>query len=300
MDKKSLLKSILLEAVKRNLEEMPQIKKFYTLADDWEEKAQGLSRMGGIKFQDAVLKLESMEDMNFFSSNDIQQVFRFKRIQQANNFVKILLQQGIIIPADAATVKKQNLGIDTDDEFSVTPSSDLDISQGIDLSSALSKIKVEKGIRRIEFNINKTYKLDIPREEQRRLAVEYGSVKEGIKKEIGITPIWKQGFENDFIYAEKHQYETTPYQFLKPFLEKKYYKQIPSGESVIFKKTRMYNQDFDILSLFPSLESFEKFTKENSIKMETYPTYYKEVRQKLAERNIGLTLVSESSNILTF
>ena len=101
--------------------------------------------MGGIKFQDAVLKLESMEDMNFFSSNDIQQVFRFKRIQQANNFVKILLQQGIIIPADAATVKKQNIVGNEDDEFSVTPSSDLDISQGIDLSSALSKIKVEKG-----------------------------------------------------------------------------------------------------------------------------------------------------------
>ena len=300
MNKRNLLKSILLEAVKRNLEEMPQIKKFYTLADDWEEKAQGLSRLGGIKFQDVVLKLESMEDMNFFSSNDIQQVFRFKRIQQANNFVKILLQQGIIIPSDSSNVKKQNIVGNKDDEFSVTPSSDLDISQGIDLSSALSKIKIEKGIRKIQFTITKSYKLDIPREEQRRLAVEYGSVKKGIEKEIGLTPTWKQGFENDFIYVEIHQYEPTPYQFLKPFLEKKYYKQIPSGESVVFKKTRTYNQNFDILSLFPSLESFKKFTKENSIEMEIYPTYYKEVRRKLTERNIGLTLVSESSRILTF
>ena len=83
---------------------MPQIKKFYTLADDWEEKAQGLSRMGGIKFQDAVLKLESMEDMNFFSSNDIQQVFRFKRIQQANNFVKIL---SVIISFPRRSILKQ-------------------------------------------------------------------------------------------------------------------------------------------------------------------------------------------------
>ena len=63
---------------------------------------------------------------------------------------------------------------------------------------ALSKIKIEKGIRKIQFTITKSYKLDIPREEQRRLAVEYGSVKNGILKEIGLTPVWKQGFENDF------------------------------------------------------------------------------------------------------
>ena len=77
MDKKILLKKILSEAVKRNLEEMPQIQRFYTLTDDWEEKAEGLRSLGGIKVQDAILKLESMEDMNYFTRSDIQQVFKF-------------------------------------------------------------------------------------------------------------------------------------------------------------------------------------------------------------------------------
>jgi hypothetical protein len=42
MKKKLLLKAILSEAIKRNLAEMPQIKKFYTLTDDWENKANNL------------------------------------------------------------------------------------------------------------------------------------------------------------------------------------------------------------------------------------------------------------------
>jgi hypothetical protein len=298
MDKKTLLKNILLEAVKRNLEEMPQIKKFYTLTDDWEEKAQGLSRMGGIKFQDAILKLESMEDMNFFSSNDIQQVFKFARPQGANNFVKILLQQGVIIPSDAATVKKQNLGVDTDDEFSVTPSSDLDISQGIDLSSALSKIKIEKNTPWFNFIIKKTYKVEFPREEQRKLAVEYGSLAKGLYEKYGI------GTYNDGSnLVHEIYYKTTPYRFLKPFLEKKHYKQIPSGEPVIIKRGTWQEPStkYKITDLFPTVDDFERFVENNprSFQIKSKPANFDGMVSKIESDGGTLVLTKEQSGITT-
>ena len=62
MKKKNLLKAILVEAVKRNLAEMPQIKRFYTLADDWENKLQNV-RGYGTRFQDVALKMEALEDI---------------------------------------------------------------------------------------------------------------------------------------------------------------------------------------------------------------------------------------------
>ena len=57
MEKRNLIKAILVEAVKRHLAEMPQIKKFYTLTDDWESKLSNV-RGSGSRFQDIVLKME--------------------------------------------------------------------------------------------------------------------------------------------------------------------------------------------------------------------------------------------------
>lgn len=259
MDKKNLLKMILVEAIKRNLEEMPQIKRFYTLSDDWEENAEGLSRLGGLKYQDAILKLESLEDMNFFNSNDIQRVFKFARPQGANNFINILLQQNIIVPVKNASKTNKPVDIESDDEFTVNMSPELDISKGIDLDAALSKIKINKNVSRIKFIINEIYIIDIPREEQRKLAVEYGSMSEYFRVKFGLRV--NRNNEGNFEYSRWVTYITTPYKFLKPFLEKKYYKKIPSNEPIIMDNTRFINMDIE--KLFPSLEDFLKFVKEN-------------------------------------
>ncbi len=52
MEKKKLVNAILVEAVKRHLAEMPRMKDYYTLTDDWEEKANNISGRLGPKSED--------------------------------------------------------------------------------------------------------------------------------------------------------------------------------------------------------------------------------------------------------
>ena len=90
MEKRNLIKAILVEAVKRHLAEMPQIKKFYTLTDDWESKLSNV-RGSGPRFQDIILKIESLEDINYFNVEDIKKVFNIKGTGNASTFIKSLL-----------------------------------------------------------------------------------------------------------------------------------------------------------------------------------------------------------------
>jgi hypothetical protein len=300
MDKKILLKKILSEAVKRNLEEMPQIQRFYTLTDDWEEKAEGLRSLGGIKVQDAILKLESMEDMNYFTRSDIQQVFKFARPQGANNFIKTLLQQGVIMPVSGAKVQAKNLGVDsdTDDEFNVSALPGLDISQGIDLESALSKIKIEKNTPWFNFIIEKTYKVELPREEQRKLAVQYGSLAKGLYEKYGVMT-----YNDGSNLVHEIHYKTTPYRFLKPFLEKKHYKQIPSDEPIVIKRGTWQepSKKYKITDLFPTVDDFEKFVENNprSFQIKSKPANFNGMVSKIESDGGTLVLTKEQSGITT-
>jgi len=271
MEKRNLIKAILVEAVKRHLAEMPQIKKFYTLTDDWESKLSNI-RGSGPRFQDIVLKMESLEDINHFNVEDIKKVFNIKGTGNASTFIKSLLQNSIIMPVEGAVVRAKDLGADIDDEFTVTAAPTSDLTQGIDLTQALRKIKIDDNVNKIDFSIIENFDVDLPREEQKRLAVQYGSVANGIAKEFGY-------FQNP--PRKITQFRSTKYGFLKPFLEKKQYLKIP-GEPVLIKRG-YWGNSIKITDLFPTLNDFIKFVQENpkSFKVTVSPKNFEEMKQKV-------------------
>jgi hypothetical protein len=279
MEKRNLIKAILVEAVKRHLAEMPQIKKFYTLTDDWESKLSNI-RGSGPRFQDIVLKMESLEDINHFNVEDIKKVFNIKGTGNASTFIKSLLQNSIIMPVEGAVVRTKDLGADIDDEFTVTAAPTSDLTQCIDLTQALRKIKIDDNVNKIDFSIIENFDVELPREEQKRLAVQYGSVVNGITKEFG--------------YFVNHprkitQFRSTKYGFLKPFLEKKQYLKIP-GEPVLIKRG-YWGNSIKITDLFPTLNDFIKFVQENpkSFKVTVSPKNFEEIKQKV--ESVGGKLV---------
>jgi hypothetical protein len=271
MEKRNLIKAILVEAVKRHLAEMPQIKKFYTLTDDWESKLSNI-RGSGPRFQDIVLKMESLEDINHFNVEDIKKVFNIKGTGNASTFIKSLLQNSIIMPVEGAVVRAKDLGADIDDEFTVTAAPTSDLTQGIDLTQALRKIKIDDNVNKIDFSIIENFDVELPREEQKRLAVQYGSVANGITKEFGY-------FGN--LPRKITQFRSTKYGFLKPFLEKKQYLKIP-GEPVLIKRG-YWGNSIKITDLFPTLNDFIKFVQENpkSFKVTVSPKNFEEMKQKV-------------------
>jgi hypothetical protein len=279
MEKRNLIKAILVEAVKRHLAEMPQIKKFYTLTDDWESKLSNV-RGSGSRFQDIVLKMESLEDINHFNVEDIKKVFNIKGTGNASTFIKSLLQNGIIMPVEGAAIKAKDLGVDIDDEFTVTAAPTSDLTQGIDLTQALRKIKIDDNVNKLDFTVMEDFTVELPREEERRLAVQYGSVEAGIRKEFGVVYRLIRKFTT---------FRSTKYGFLKPFLEKKQYLKIP-GESVSIQKYS-YQDRPKITDLFPTLNDFFKFVQENpkSFKVTTQPKNFEEIKQKI--ESVGGKLV---------
>jgi len=283
MEKRNLIKAILVEAVKRHLAEMPQIKKFYTLTDDWESKLSNV-RGSGSRFQDIVLKMESLEDINHFNVEDIKKVFNIKGTGNASIFIKSLLQNGIIMPVEGAAIKAKDLGVDIDDEFTVTAAPTSDLTQGIDLTQALRKIKIDDNVNKLDFTVIETFNIELPREEERRLAVQYGSVQLGLNREFGIYTFNQRRF-----LRKTTTFRSTKYGFLKPFLEKKQYLKIP-GEAVSIKKYNYQNRP-KITDLFPTLNDFFKFVQENpkSFKVTVQPKNFEEIKQKI--ESVGGKLV---------
>jgi len=283
MEKRNLIKAILVEAVKRHLAEMPQIKKFYTLTDDWESKLSNV-RGSGSRFQDIVLKMESLEDINHFNVEDIKKVFNIKGTGNASIFIKSLLQNGIIMPVEGAAIKAKDLGVDIDDEFTVTAAPTSDLTQGIDLTQALRKIKIDDNVNKLDFTVIETFNIELPREEERRLAVQYGSVQLGLNREFGIYTFNQRRF-----LRKTTTFRSTKYGFLKPFLEKKQYLKIP-GEAVSIKKYNYQNRP-KITDLFPTLNDFFKFVQENpkSFKVTVQPKNFEGIKQKI--ESVGGKLV---------
>ena len=283
MEKRNLIKAILVEAVKRHLAEMPQIKKFYTLTDDWESKLSNV-RGSGSRFQDIVLKMESLEDINHFNVEDIKKVFNIKGTGNASIFIKSLLQNGIIMPVEGAAIKAKDLGVDIDDEFTVTAAPTSDLTQVIDLTQALRKIKIDDNVNKLDFTVIENFNIEIPREEERRLAVQYGSVQLGLNREFGIYTFNQRRFLRKIT-----TFRSTKYGFLKPFLEKKQYLKIP-GEAVSIKKYNYQNRP-KITDVFPTLNDFFKFVQENpkSFKVTVQPKNFEEIKQKI--ESVGGKLV---------
>lgn len=283
MEKRNLIKAILVEAVKRHLAEMPQIKKFYTLTDDWENKLSNV-RGSGSRFQDIVLKIESLEDINYFNVEDIKKVFNIKGTGNASTFIKSLLQNGIIMSVEGAAIKAKDLGVDIDDEFTVTAAPTSDLTQGIDLTQALRKIKIDDNVNKLDFTVIENFNIELPREEERRLAVQYGSVEMGINREFGIYTFNQRKFLRKIT-----TFRSTKYGFLKPFLEKKQYLKIP-GEAVLLQKYSYQNRP-NITDVFPTLNDFFKFVQENpkSFKVTVQPKNFEEIKQKI--ESIGGKLV---------
>ena len=283
MEKRNLIKAILVEAVKRHLAEMPQIKKFYTLTDDWESKLSNV-RGSGSRFQYIVLKMESLEDINQFNVEEIKKVFNIKGTGNASTFIKSLLQNGIIMPVEGAAIKAKDLGVDIDDEFTVTAAPTSDLTQGIDLTQALRKIKIDDNVNKLDFTVIENFNIEIPREEERRLAVQYGSVQLGLNREFGIYTFNQRRFLRKIT-----TFRSTKYGFLKPFLEKKQYLKIP-GEAVSIKKYNYQNRP-KITDVFPTLNDFFKFVQENpkSFKVTVQPKNFEEIKQKI--ESVGGKLV---------
>lgn len=283
MEKRNLIKAILVEAVKRHLAEMPQIKKFYTLTDDWESKLSNV-RGSGPRFQDIVLKIESLEDINYFNVEDIKKVFNIKGTGNASTFIKSLLQNGIIMSVEGAAIKAKDLGVDIDDEFTVTAAPTSDLTQGIDLTQALRKIKIDDNVNKLDFTVIENFNIELPREEERRLAVQHGSVEMGINREFGIYTFNQRKFLRKIT-----TFRSTKYGFLKPFLEKKQYLKIP-GEAVLLQKYSYQNRP-NITDVFPTLNDFFKFVQENpkSFKVTVQPKNFEEIKQKI--ESVGGKLV---------
>ena len=262
---------------------MPQIKKFYTLTDDWENKLSNV-RGSGSRFQDIVLKIESLEDINYFNVEDIKKVFNIKGTGNASTFIKSLLQNGIIMSVEGAAIKAKDLGVDIDDEFTVTAAPTSDLTQGIDLTQALRKIKIDDNVNKLDFTVIENFNIELPREEERRLAVQYGSVEMGINREFGIYTFNQRKFLRKIT-----TFRSTKYGFLKPFLEKKQYLKIP-GEAVLLQKYSYQNRP-NITDVFPTLNDFFKFVQENpkSFKVTVQPKNFEEIKQKI--ESVGGKLV---------
>ena len=292
MEKRNLIKAILVEAVKRHLAEMPQIKKFYTLTDDWESKLSNV-RGSGSRFQDIVLKMESLEDINHFNVEDIKKVFNIKGTGNASTFIKSLLQNGIIMSVEGAAIKAKDLGVDIDDEFTVTAAPTSDLTQGIDLTQALRKIKIDDNVNKLDFTVIENFNIELPREEERRLAVQHGSVEMGINREFGIYTFNQRKFLRKIT-----TFRSTKYGFLKPFLEKKQYLKIP-GEAVLLQKYSYQNRP-NITDVFPTLNDFFKFVQENpkSFKVTVQPKNFEEIKQKIESVGGKLAPTDEITTII--
>jgi hypothetical protein len=157
MDKKDFIKAVITEAVNRNLAEMPQIKKFYTLTDDWEENLDKIDKLkNSANYRDVKSKIESFRNKNYFNTDDIMQSFGFKRPQSSNAFLKVLVDNGVAIRTNKG-IEKQQMDIDPDDEWSFDVSPDSDLSGTIDIESALNKVNLDKKYRILEFRFLEGY-----------------------------------------------------------------------------------------------------------------------------------------------
>jgi hypothetical protein len=226
MKKKDLIKAIILEAVQRNLAEMPQIKRFYTLTDDWETNLSGIENLKRTnKYKEVKDKIEVFRDKNHFNNDDIQSSFGFKRPQSANAFIKLMLDNNVIIRVDGNTKKDKAIDINPDDEFSLDLGDDSQFSmEDIDIASVLRKINLDKKYRVLNFQWR-----------------EEGQYRQPI-----------------------YQFQTTRYRFLKPFLEGGYYKNIPSEEIVkLIQPNRWSNPTVNVLDLFPTQKDFYQFIDKN-------------------------------------
>ena len=231
-----------------------------------------------------IKKIESLEDINYFNVEDIKKVFNIKGTGNASTFIKSLLQNGIIMPVEGAAIKAKDLGVDIDDEFTVTAAPTSDLTQGIDLTQALRKIKIDDNVNKLDFTVIENFNIELPREEERRLAVQYGSVEMGINREFGIYTFNQRKFLRKIT-----TFRSTKYGFLKPFLEKKQYLKIP-GEAVSIKKYNYQNRP-KITDVFPTLNDFFKFVQENpkSFKVTVQPKNFEEIKQKI--ESVGGKLV---------
>jgi hypothetical protein len=127
MKKKDLIKAIISETVNRNLAEMPQIKKFYTLTDDWEENLNKIDKLkNSPNYREIKSKIESFRNKDYFNTDDIMRSFGFQRPQSSNAFLKVLVDNGVAMRTSKG-VEKQQVDINADDEwsFEVDPTSDL-------------------------------------------------------------------------------------------------------------------------------------------------------------------------------
>ena len=57
------------------------------------------------------------------------------------------------MPVEGTAIKAKDLGVDIDDEFTVTAAPTSDLTQGIDLTQALRKIKIDDNVNKIDFSI---------------------------------------------------------------------------------------------------------------------------------------------------
>jgi hypothetical protein len=268
MKKQDLIKAVLAEAVKRHLEEMPRMKDYYTLTSDWEEKANSISGRLGPKSRDIILKLESLEDQDHFDRDDIMKLFKFARPQGANGFIKLLLDSGVIMNIKGQ-ISKKDIETDLDDEWTVAALPGSDIGQVEDnLAKLIRKIGIDPNVRRINFIIYKKYKMTIPRELQRQLAVEYGSVRDGMYNKYGVR-IYDPA---NTVFTTITQFKTTPYKFFKPFVEDRLFKNIPSDSPITLKKYNWTDKRPQITDLFPKVEDFLSFVNKypNNFKVESY------------------------------
>jgi hypothetical protein len=157
MKKKDLFKAIITETVNRNLAEMPQIKKFYTLTDDWEENLNKIDKLrNSPNYREIKSKIESFRNKNYFNTDDIMRSFGFQRPQSSNAFLKVLVDNGVAVRTQS-NVKRSTIDTDGDDEWSFDVGSDSDLSGVIDIESALNKVNLDKQYRVLEFRFLKGY-----------------------------------------------------------------------------------------------------------------------------------------------
>jgi hypothetical protein len=245
------LKKVLKEIAEDILKEMPRLKSYFVLADDWRllardfeeaykgKRGEGFNNlMGGLNYLDNL-------GHSLITTEDLIKAWGFTGNFNLNReFRPALVKSGIIIPFKGNTLDTKLAQTTTpaapaapeeEDEFSFGADEDFgELTKSIDLELALKKIKIDPRAKGVTITQEKIYEKDIP---------GYSSVK------IIKTRKWR----------------TTVFRFIKPYVEQKYSQKVPEGLTIKLATYSWQPSEGSrkIDELFPDKKDFIQFMKDN-------------------------------------
>ena len=170
------LKQVLKEIAEDVLKEMPRLKSYFVLADDWRLLARDFEEAykgkRGEGFNDLMKGLTYLDNLNhsLITTEDLINAWGFTGNFNLNReFRPALIKSGIIIPFKGNTLDTKSTQTttpaapDEEDEFSIGADEDFgELTKSIDLELALKKIKIDPKAKGVTITQEKIYEKDIP------------------------------------------------------------------------------------------------------------------------------------------